>query len=899
MKAGFYWSYSTRALVRGGQRTLLAVFCIAVGVLAIVALQLVSNMVNTGLTANIRATNGGDLSVSGAFESFTYQDIHPFFDQLQAQGQITRYTAVTQNEVESNDSSGATQEYTLEGVDPQVFPLEAASVLFVTPENGSLASLLTGNHVVATQSLLNTLHTRVGDAIAVHTETRGVISAQIVGAIKNTALFQGDTLLISVDSYLGASASSNQLARYPAVYADVPDHSDAAAHAASTAITNHLPGAEVTTTQDALQQVQAQVQQARYFLQIIGLLALLIGGVGILNTMQVLLRRRQTEIAILKTAGYHQRDLYLLFGVEAGLLGLLGGAIGAAAGTGVSFLVKGLVENAYSLSLPNAVDPVAVGSGVAIGFFTALIFGLLPIVQASRIRPIAVLRGMGGRAASGIALSIVLSLLLAVLFFFLALSILQNVAVALGVIAGGGVFLLLLSLAFTFVAFLISRLPVPERLSWWFLLLIGAGLLISALITAAVPAFGVLFLALSLLGVVVVLLPSNWKSNMKMALRNIGRQKARTSTTMVALFIGIFAIGLILVLGQDIDANINALVAKTVKYNAFVLAVHNDKARVDQALSQVSGVQREQVNTEAGIIPTMINGAPITQRLQGTDLNSPSLSYLDGIQGYDLTQGQIAGLTVTQGRNLGPQDANSTNVLMSQYTAEAPLNLKLNDQMTLMSSDQQRTVTVTVVGFYPTSSTKIGLGIYGANSLAETLSGGKAFYLYSLQINPSQTQQVLHHVQKAVPATTVFNLADLLASVINLLNNVIVLMTAIASLAMLAGLIIIANAVALAMLERRRELGILKSVGYTSRSVLSEVLLENGVVGFTGAVLAMLLVTLATVVLEKLVFKFDLAVSTPLVLGIVLATAAVCAFIAGLVAWGATRVRPLEVLRYE
>src|SRR5579863_2344614 len=110
MKAGFYWSYPTRSLARGGQRTLLAIFCIAVGVLAIVALQLVGNMVNTGLTDNIRASNGGDISVSSAFESYTNQDIHPFFDQLQAQGQITHYTSVTQNEVESNDSSGATQE---------------------------------------------------------------------------------------------------------------------------------------------------------------------------------------------------------------------------------------------------------------------------------------------------------------------------------------------------------------------------------------------------------------------------------------------------------------------------------------------------------------------------------------------------------------------------------------------------------------------------------------------------------------------------------------------------------------------------------------------------------------------------------------------------------------------
>jgi ABC-type antimicrobial peptide transport system permease subunit len=144
-----------------------------------------------------------------------------------------------------------------------------------------------------------------------------------------------------------------------------------------------------------------------------------------------------------------------------------------------------------------------------------------------------------------------------------------------------------------------------------------------------------------------------------------------------------------------------------------------------------------------------------------------------------------------------------------------------------------------------------------------------------------------------------FSIVDLLVFINGLLNNLIILLTAIASLAMLAGIIIIANAVALAMLERRRELGILKSVGYTSRSVLSEVLLENGVVGFTGAVLAMLLVTLATVVLAKIVFKITLGVSAPIVLGIILGTAAVCMLVAWLVAWSATRVRPLEVLRYE
>jgi putative ABC transport system permease protein len=902
MRAGFYWSYPTRALTRGGQRTLLAIFCIAVGVLAIVALQLVGNMVNNALTTNIRAANGGDLSVRSDFISMTAQDVAKI-DALKQSGQITVDTAVSENQVESNNSSGATQQYTLAAVDPQVFPLEAAAIEFVTPDNGSLASLLTGDNVVVTQSLLKTLGAQVGDTIAVHTQTRGVISAHISGVIKNTALFQGDEMLISLDTFRALSDTSNRPVTYTVVYVDVQGHSDATASTVKTAIKNLVPQATVTTTQDALQNAQDAVQNIRYFLQVIGLLALLIGGIGIINTMQVLLRRRQTEIAMLKTTGYHRRDLYLLFGVEAGVLGLLGGAVGAAAGIGVSFLVKGLVENAFSISLPNSVDPLTVSSGIAIGFFTALIFGLLPIVQASNTRPIVVLRGLGERAKSSVFLSIMLSVLLAILFFFLSLTILQNVAVALGAVAGGGIFLLLLSLGFTLVALIISKLPVPERLNWWFLLLIGAGLVISLLITVAIPAFGVLFLALSVLGVIVVLLPRDWKSNIKMALRNIGRQKARTSTTMVALFVGVFAIGLILILGQNIETSINDIISKEVTYNSFIIAGSGDVTAIDQTLGHISGIQKKLVNTEADGIPTMINTTPIGQVLQGADLNGtngpPPLLYLDGIQGYDLSQGPIPDITVTSGRNLGPQDVGTDNVLLSEFTERAPFNLKLGDQITMMSSDNKRTITVTVVGFYPLSFASIGLAIYGDNSLANTLSGGQPGYIFSLQVDPSQSHQILQQVQQAVPSVQVFNLADLLASVISILNNFILMITAVSSLAMLAGLIIIANAVALAMLERRRELGILKSVGYTSRSVLSEVLLENGVVGFTGALLAMLLATLATVALAKVLFKFDLGISALLVLGIVLGTAAICMLIAGLVAWNATRVRPLEVLRYE
>ena len=132
-----------------------------------------------------------------------------------------------------------------------------------------------------------------------------------------------------------------------------------------------------------------------------------------------------------------------------------------------------------------------------------------------------------------------------------------------------------------------------------------------------------------------------------------------------------------------------------------------------------------------------------------------------------------------------------------------------------------------------------------------------------------------------------------------LLNNLVTMITAVASLALLAGLIIIANAVALAMLERRRELGILNLVGYTGRSILGEVLMENGAIGFVGAVLAMLLAALAATILASFAFHVTLGTNLALVLVVVVGTSVICMFVAGLVAWNATRIRPLEVLRYE
>src|ERR1700746_2231798 len=94
MKTSMYFNYTSRSLLRGGQRTVLAAFCVAVGVMAIVALQLVGLMINHALTSNVRDANGGDVAFTSNTKPFTPDDLS-FFNRLKGSGTITNYTAIS------------------------------------------------------------------------------------------------------------------------------------------------------------------------------------------------------------------------------------------------------------------------------------------------------------------------------------------------------------------------------------------------------------------------------------------------------------------------------------------------------------------------------------------------------------------------------------------------------------------------------------------------------------------------------------------------------------------------------------------------------------------------------------------------------------------------------------
>ena len=913
MKASIYLNYTSRSLVRGGQRTVLAIFCVAVGVMAIVSLQLVGLMINNAFNSNVRDANGGDIAVRSQNQPFKQSDLG-YFAALKKSGAIIDYTPVINSQGYTSSKISLRETFGLRVVDPANYPVVTPPT-FITPRNGRLADLLRNNQVIVTQPFIDQYKKKIGDRFEVHTGSRTqsarTVRVKIVGIVAEEGVLAqaGSVVILSSNDYAASAPKLPTL--YDTVDVTTPP---ARINEVVRTIQSSFPFASTQTSADVLRQQQSTIDNVQKFLEIAGLLALLIGGMGIVNTMQVLLSRRKTEIAMLKTTGYRRNDLYLLFGLEATLLGFIGGVIGAVAATGVSYLVRNLVEQTFNLNIPFLFDWFTIIGGVAIGLVTALIFGLLPIVQAANVRPLNVIRDVpAGRGATTVILTIALLAVLSVLFCVLAIVIL-NGDILLGVysVYGTFLFLALLSLFFGLVIFIISALPVPEHFSPGYIAAVVVLIAVSALIYRFQPAVAILLFALALGGLVIVVLPRTWKAVVKMALRNLGRQRTRTTTTMLALFVGIFTIGLILVLGQDLREQVNKAISNTLSYNVFSITSNDDTTKLRSALGQLPGLTSFQEHAFAVTAPESVNETPIQKLLPNGNSTSPgspgrgrTLSLLNGVEGYDVGNNQIprlqASLRIRQGRNLVLDDAGTDNVLVSYSLKSGPLHLKLGDKITLASVDRLNVKTVTVVGFY--SSTGFGSNLYpilGTSDTAAALSPvGTQQAIFYMKIDAAKLNAAVDMIGNTVPNAFVLNLANISDFVNQLLNDVLLTLSTIASLSLLAGVIIIANAVALAMLERRRELGILKSVGYTSGSILSEVLLENGLVGGTAAVLSMLLVALATWYLGAFYFKITLQVSSSITLFMVVGAVLLAMITAALVAWGAVRVRPLEVLRYE
>ena len=416
-----------------------------------------------------------------------------FFDKLKQQGRITDYATSYDPGGSITLPSGEEETFSFIAVSHN-FPL-VGQANFVAPSHDlQMQNVVTGNNIAMSSTVFDGLKAHIGSAYKIKTLDGRFVPVIVAAEFQEDGVFRGPQIIISqtaLDSVPGPKGVLEP-AQFGTVYMTVPASK---LNSVQAQLSQQFPSARVITATDLLKQRQSQVDQIRLFLRIVGLLALFIGGIGIINTMQVLLRRRQIEIAMLKTTGYRQVDLYALFGLEAALLGIVGGIVGTLVGLGTSFLIRSVVENAFFIHLPIIVDTFTLVTGLLIGLATALIFGLLPIVQASQIRPLSVLREIIERKKiTSRLITIGLLVLLSVLFVLLASTILGDVVTAAIAVYGGAGVIFALALGFSLLVLAISKLPVYEkprpRMLLWILMAIGF-ILLSVLILVALLLLGV------------------------------------------------------------------------------------------------------------------------------------------------------------------------------------------------------------------------------------------------------------------------------------------------------------------------------------------------------------------------------------------------------------------------
>ena len=125
----------------------------------------------------------------------------------------------------------------------------------------------------------------------------------------------------------------------------------------------------------------------------VGSISLIVGGINIMNSMYTSVLQRTKEIGIMKAIGAKNSDILLIFLIEAGLLGLIGGAIG----TFFGFLIsKSAQIIAFKILGSNLLiidfNPFLIISALAFSFFIGMLSGVAPAIQASRLKPAETLR---------------------------------------------------------------------------------------------------------------------------------------------------------------------------------------------------------------------------------------------------------------------------------------------------------------------------------------------------------------------------------------------------------------------------------------------------------------------------------------------------------------------------
>lgn len=147
-----------------------------------------------------------------------------------------------------------------------------------------------------------------------------------------------------------------------------------------------------TTVEEYEEDLTSGLDRLGRFLGLVGLVALLLGGVGVASGVHVFVSEKLDTAAVLRCLGARQRQTFAIYLLQAGLMGLLGSALGVGLGVAVQATLPLVVRDFLPLEVPFRLVPLAVAAGFGVGLVVALLFALLPLLRIRDVTPLRALR---------------------------------------------------------------------------------------------------------------------------------------------------------------------------------------------------------------------------------------------------------------------------------------------------------------------------------------------------------------------------------------------------------------------------------------------------------------------------------------------------------------------------
>jgi putative ABC transport system permease protein len=369
------------------RRLLLYMSAISLGAAALVAIDSFADNVSRSVREQSRALLGGDLAFRTR-RPYTKEQNAIFDSIARASGALYSH-AVTFPSMALVPRTGATRLSQIRAVSAN-YPFYGE---ITTRPAGRWNELQKGANALVDPALLTALNARVGDSVSL-----GYARFRIIGTLESVPGTPGVAEIIGPRVFIperflpqtqllvfGSTAEYNTFAKL----ADTQDPVKVLKPFRKQLDKLQMRATTVTEAQD---QTTQSIDQLSRFIGIVGLIALLLGGVGVASGVRAYVARKIDTVAILRCLGASSEQVLAMYVAQAATMGLIGALVGAALGVAIQFGLPSVFKDFLPLDVKVTLEPQAILTGVIIGGWIALIFALRPLLALRNVSPLQTLR---------------------------------------------------------------------------------------------------------------------------------------------------------------------------------------------------------------------------------------------------------------------------------------------------------------------------------------------------------------------------------------------------------------------------------------------------------------------------------------------------------------------------